>query len=69
MSYDVKKSVDHRVVLGFNYRNKKLAAKPYTKKPRRFALDIGRNISIELTLAAYGIIPNALTRDALGVDR
>lgn len=69
MSTNVKTPRDLCIVLGHNHRNQKLAVKPFAQKPRRFALDIGRNISIELTLAAYGITPNAAICEDLGTDQ
>jgi hypothetical protein len=37
-----------------------------TSPPQRYALDIGKSLSLELTLKQYGITPNATTLQRLG---
>lgn len=38
----------------------------FAQSPRRYVLEIGRNASLELTLAEYGVIPTEATVAKIG---
>ena len=75
---DTSSLPDNALPVKAKQRNKPCRCKNYTNdganwrnqdKPKRFALDIGnigKNISLELTLQFYGVKPNPMTLDRIG---
>lgn len=42
---------------------------PSRPRPARYALDVGKQISLEITLTRYNVPPNALTLTKIGGER